>query len=76
MILFGVMTAIASAIVGVVASWWMRRAPHAIGQQLALFDREPLAGIAVDLEEGGMPRTYVRWGGAGFQEFLAGRTAR
>lgn len=42
-------------------------------QQLALFDRVPLAAIAVDIEGSGTPRSYVRWGGAGFGDFLAGR---
>lgn len=45
-------------------------------QQLALFDRESLTTIAVDLDEGGALRSYARWGGTGFQEFLAGRAVR
>lgn len=36
MILFGVMTAIALAIVGLLALWWMRQAPHAVGSRLAV----------------------------------------
>jgi hypothetical protein len=44
-------------------------------QQLALFDRAPLEAVAVETG-GGTPRSFGRWGGSGFGDFVAARARR
>lgn len=44
-------------------------------QQLALFDRAPLEAVSVEAG-GGTPRSFARWGGGGFGDFVAARARR